>query len=215
MTTVTSVSLSLSGTINGQSVTASGTLSVDETTGTKSGNVSVNQPPGSASCGPDGYAVPMPRCFIGARPVKPNVVNPLRLLGRRFDSVRVTDLGSAGWVAHTEHASLAKGTLTSRQSIFGEMRHGRVTKVTGIREVIQVAGPGHLSAEGRYTLVIGSGRTAKKIPVTYRQSYRTATPDRKLFGAHKNKKFLLKAEVRPNHHGQVVSVRTNSTIEYI
>lgn len=216
MAAVTSVSLSVSGTINGESVSASGSLVVDETAGTKSGDITVNQPPGSSTCPPDGYAMPMPKCFVGARSIRPEVVNPIRLLGTHFVSLRVTYLGPFGHLSQVEHASLRKGTLTSHQVVFGEVRHKRVEKVTGIQEVIQVAGPAHLSAEGSYTLVIDSkAKPPVTIPVTYRHFYRSLTPNARLFRAHKKKKFLLVAEVQPRHRGQVVSVRTKSTIEYV
>jgi len=212
MAIVTSVSLTVSGNVNGESITASGSLTVDETSGTKSGDVTVNQPGGSSTIAPDSFAVPMPRCFVGARSVTPDVVNPLRLLGTRFVSLRVTDFRSAGQLSLTEHATLAKGTLTSHQLVVGEVRHERVENVTGIREVIEVAGPAHLSAVGSYFLETVSG---KKLPVTYHHFYRTFTPNPRLFEAHKKKKFLLNARVHSTYRGQVVSVSTNSTVEYV
>jgi hypothetical protein len=211
MAAVTKVSLNASGMVNNDPVSASGTLDVDETSGTKSGDITINQSEGRATIMPDSYSVPMPRCFVGARPVDPKVVNPLRLLGTHFVSLRVTDLGSCGRLSQSEHAALAQGKLTSHQVVLGTVEHEPVTKVSGIRETIRVAGPAHLAADGSYTLEVGNGKT---YPVTYQHFYRTLTPNAALFHAHQNKVFLLKADVIPTYRGQVVSVRTISTIEY-
>ncbi len=209
----TQVTLSLTGNVNNQPVTASGTLVVDPRAGTKTGDILVNQPPGSVTVFPDGYAIPMPKCFVGARPAhSTKLVNPLRLLGRRFVSLRVTSLGPLGTLSHCEQASLTGNTLTSTQVVFGKLRHDQVRKVARVRETIAVSGPDHLTSKGSYSLETHSG---KVIPIRYQQVYRSLTPNAPLFHSHKHKKFLLKAEVHPVHRGKVVSIDTNSTIEYI
>jgi hypothetical protein len=211
METVTLVSLTVSGTVNDQQVFATGMLVVDESVGTKIGNITVSEPRGFSTVLPDCFSVPMPKCFVGAKPASRKVVNPLRLLGSNFVSMRVTDLGRAGRLSQTEHVSLAGHTLTSQQVVFGHVKHEPVAKVDQIREVIVASGWGHLTGIGRYTLVTESG---KKIPVRYEHSYRTLVPNERLFHAHKNKKFLLKARLDSTRHGQVVSVRAKSTIDY-
>ncbi len=212
MAGVTQVSLTVSGIVNNQAVFVSGSLDVDATAGIKSGVVNVNQADDFVTISPDGYAMPMPRCFVGARPIDSGMVNPLRLLGTHFVSQRITDFGSGRQLSQGEHATLRGHTLHSTQIVFGRVPRPRVAKVARIREVLEFTSPSHLSAVGRYSLETASGGT---IPVRYRQLYEAFRPNLRLFRAVRKKKFLLKAEVCPTYRGRVVKIRTKSTLEYI
>jgi len=206
---ITQVSVSLTGVINDGSFTASGTLTVDSVAGTKQGVITTDLADAVFSVCPDGYAIPMPRCFVGAKPVHgQRLTNPVELLGRRFISRRTTNFGD-GTLTHFEEATVAGGVLTSKQVVHGRVQHATVSKVSGVRERIEVRPPNQLHCVGRYVLELDGGG---RIPVGYEQDYFSLSPNRRLFQANRKRKYLLTAEVRPVHEPGRVTITTVSTI---
>lgn len=210
------VNVSVTGTVNGQSVNAQGTLTVDGTQGTKSGTVTYSQAqnPSGVTPGPDTTVLSTGRCFIGAKKLgDADFVGPLELLGREFISLRVTTLGRFGTISISERAFRVGRTLRSELTAVGEFKGPKVRGMGPLREVITVAGSDTLVSKGRYTLL-----TARRpIVVRYSHFYRSLHPDRRLFGRHLGRTFLLRADISPRlrDRGRTLVYHSRSTLRRI
>jgi hypothetical protein len=213
---LSSVNVSVSGTVNGQPVSAQGTLTVDSSQGTKSGTVTYSPPqdPNGVTPGPDTTVISTGKCFVGAKKLGDgDFVGPLELLGREFVSLRLTTMGRFGTFGVSEKASFTGHTLRSELTAVGEFRGPKVLGMGPLREVITVSGADTLVTKGRYTLL-----TARRpIVVRYSHFYRALHPDRRLFGRLRGRAFLLRADISPKlrDRGRTLVYYSRSTLRYV
>jgi hypothetical protein len=214
MSTPSSVALAISGTVNGTPVSGTGTLDVDDTTGTKDGSITYTSPPPPGTPGGDSMPAGTTKCFIGAkRPGKNRFVGPLELLGPEFVSLRLTQLGRAGSASVSETARLARGVLHSTLTVVAVLRAPAGRGIGPLREVIRVSGDDTLVGEGRYSLMPDRGRP---VPVQYTHFYRSLNPNRRLFRSLRGRVYLLRAWVKSKAHGRKgVKVHTVSTLRVL
>lgn len=203
--------MSVSGTQNGQALSGSGTLSVDGSTGTKSGTITYSSPSPTpaGTAGPDSITIQTGKCFVGARHVgREEFVGPLELLGRAFVSLRMTHLGRYGTVSVSERARRVGDVLYSDLTAVAEFRIPRRRSLGPLREVITITGPDSMVGRGRYSYR-APGR--RPIPVRYTHFYHSLTPHR-LFGRLKGRSFVLRAVITTSVRGRKLKYHSRSTI---
>lgn len=204
------VEVSVTGILNGRLFTAQGSLKVDDTQGTKSGNITYQPPPQGVAPGPDSTTMQTGKCFIGARHVgERRFVGPVELLGREFISMRLTTVGRFGSTSVSERARIVGDVLRTELTTVGELRVPGVRGLGPLREVISVTAPDSLTSEGRYSFL-----TARRgrVPVRYVHLYRSLSPDRRLFRRQHGNAFLLRADISTKFRGRILSYHSRSTI---
>lgn len=206
------VELSVAGILNGLVFGGQGTLEVDITQGTKTGTITYDLLPRGLVAGPDCMMVSTGKCFVGAKPTEGRgFVGPLDLLGRKFKSMRSTNVGRFGTFSISETGSYKGGVLRADLTGVGTTKVREVRGLGPLREVITITGPDTMVGEGRYTLLVGKRGS---IPVRYTHFYRALRPDRRLFRRMKGRKFLLRATISTQVHGRRLEDQSRSTIRY-
>ncbi len=217
MAAPTAVKISVAGTLNRTHFTAHGRLAVNPTVGTKAGRITFTPLPRGLAASPNGagtladsLSVPIGRCFVGAKPVRPqNFVEPLRILGREFWSDRLTEIEGCGTISQSERAWVDHGTLVSDQLLVGDFELPEIATKSFSSEVLEIAAPDTMRSTGECTFATTDG---KEIRVRFSHFYRALHSDRTLFRENDRRKYLLCfdswSEVRRN----VITYRTKSLI---
>jgi len=217
MPTPTKVEISVAGTLNGTEFTAKGRLRVDPAVGVKQGSITFTPLPRGLAASPNGggsiadsICVPVSRCFVGAKPVRPrNFLEPLRLLGEEFLSNRLTRIEGHGAIAQTERSRLSGGTLYSSQLLLGDFDLPEIRTKSFSTEVLEVSAPDTMMSTGECTLQTPTGR---ELQVQFSHVYRALAPDRGLFRAHHGGRYVLCFDSSSEVRGRVITYRTKSVI---
>ncbi|MFZ0830769.1 MAG: hypothetical protein WCB18_06430 [Thermoplasmata archaeon] len=210
MPALTSLALSVTGVLNGQSFSGNGTLSIDAS-GTKSGNIVFAGLPGGWQLEAASIVILTGRSHIGATPVlNPSTfIGPTQLLGAEFESFRMTTFGSYGTLSVSERAVVNGPKAWSQMITVGELKLPRVRGMGPLRETIRVSGDDMLVSEGRYSLRRARGRS---IPVHYTHFYRTLKPNRRLFRRLQRAVYILQVKFDHKARGRTLIYRSQSEI---
>lgn len=118
MSDPSSVEVSVSGTLNGETFSVQGTLTVDVTVGVKSGTVVYTSKAPKGVPGPDSIMHTTGKCFVGAKHWgDKEFLCPFELLGSQFVSLRQTTLGRYGTVSVSEKAVFQRGCTPLRTDL--------------------------------------------------------------------------------------------------
>lgn len=208
----------MAGMLNRTPFTARGRLIVDPTVGTKVGLITFTPlPPGLAASLngggtlSDSLAVPISRCFVGAKPVRPqDFVEPLRILGREFWSDRLTEIDGYGKISQSERAWVDHGTLVSDQLLVGDFVLPESIKTKSFSsETLEIAAPDTIRSLGECTFATTE---EEEIHVRFSHFYRALHPDRTLFRQNNRRKYLLCFDSWSEVRGKSIHYQTKSLI---